>query len=888
MVETGSLPTPVALAARRVNVAGVADGATSFLQISYLAECGIKLMGAAAYAAVKESAPSDAYRIGHGFIRDTGLGTWDQALATVFSRPLVDSLPVEARSFLRWATKRRKPQDDPWFVRAKQAGREVLDPVGLSGEAPDPGNARGLLSLLVYIRNKTKAHGALGIDFFDAANPPYLELVTAVLTTCPLFSWDWFTVRHRADQERRLTRLRGAEPIVVKGLAGVNTDELPPGVFVYPGEGVKAFGISDLVAHDSECRTFLFPNGGADDSAGTLSAEFIDYGTGQLSKKQVTLFERSPEPLRESETHGLKELEIQTNAFENLPRMPDGYVHREELEAELLRLLVDSPYHFITLHGRGGVGKTRLALCIAHALASKDDTPFEHIVWFSARDVDLTAAGPIPVRPAISDLEAAAKAYGRLFEVEGDLDTFRAALGTASGSRGTLFIFDNFETVEDKIGVQRFLADHTDRPNRVLITTRERAFKGDYPVEVSGMGRSEAVQLLQGLGRTLGVEKLFDNSLIDDIYSFSEGHAYVMRLLAGEVAVTGRRIGAKQIVGRSDHILDAVFQRSYEQLSEAGRNVYLAVGNWQSEIAELALLAVIGKRDVDVMAGLDECVRLALIERGELADHEPCYWAPQLARSFAERKLRGAPDALEIRSDLAELRAFRVIPIGSKRPDQQQLIDGFARHCLANARSGSPDTVHQLDATLERVGMHWPEAWLTLAEFRSRARFSADEVLEATQRAVEYLPGSRQAWSARRDQARRLGNDDVAIAAEIELADLDPDDTKQLEQAAVRLLGYLTEHKGEIPVSRRQSYVRVVRDHMVQRAQSLTPTALSLLGWLFLVEGDEEGAWEYAARGLRKNRDHSDCRKLIQTLFDSGYRPKDEFKDAVAVVVDSK
>ena len=40
-------------------------------------------------------------------------------------------------------------------------------------------------------------------------------------------------------------------------------------------------------------------------------------------------------------------------------------------------------------------------------------------------------------------------------------------------------------------------------------------------------------------GRELDREGCFTEDVIDAIYEYAEGHAYVMRLLAGEVAVAG-------------------------------------------------------------------------------------------------------------------------------------------------------------------------------------------------------------------------------------------------------------------------------------------------------------------------------------------------------------
>jgi len=85
-------------------------------------------------------------------------------------------------------------------------------------------------------------------------------------------------------------------------------------------------------------------------------------------------------------------LEIVGNVFTNMPPRREGYVRRAVLEAELIDVLQDSRHPVVTLQGRGGVGKTSLALTVLHDVAL--DGECFAIVWFSARDIDLLSEGP--------------------------------------------------------------------------------------------------------------------------------------------------------------------------------------------------------------------------------------------------------------------------------------------------------------------------------------------------------------------------------------------------------------------------------------------------------------------------------------------------------------
>lgn len=851
-----------------------AGGATAFLLLSYLAESAIKLSGAALHAAAATVNADEAYRWGYAFIRDSGLGTWDRAFSEAFAGNGA-SLPRELSDVLTWGTQRRKPRRDQWFFEAKEAAREIAALLGLQEQMPDPTNARGLVSLLVYIRNKSKAHGAAGPEFFEAAYWPYHVLIRAFITHCPVMAWDWWYVRKLSDAEIQRVTLVGTEPLVAAG----DVAEPHPGPhgsgIAYSVDGTTYPVSTELLDTDRECQHFWFPNGGMRDNG---VADRIDYAAGTSETYTPKEFRRAATPLPDSETHGLPELDIQGNVFGNLPDLPAGYVHRPVLEGRLRTLLVDSPYPAITLHGRGGAGKTRLALREAWDLADSDNPPYDTILWFSARNVDLTPTGPRPVQAATSDLDSAAAAFGRFTGSAGTLEDLQAALGAKDNAKhgGTLFIFDNFETVEDKIAAQSFLSDNIRPPNKLLITSRERGFKGDYSLEVSGMERDEASELLRNAASSLGVEGMLDSKTQDRIFKFSEGHAYVMRLLVGEIAVTGKLTGLRQAITKSDHILDTVFERSYSQLSEAGRKVFLTVASWNAVVPEISLLATLAKREINVSAALDECVTLALLEQGEMGDEYSCYWATQLARSFADRKVRGAVDSLEIRADLQELRRFGVIPIGGPRPEQVEVITAFIdRSVLGIAGLSTPERA-ELDYTLQQLAHEWPAAWLGVITFRRRANFPPDQVLEATKSAVEAMPTSRDAWRARADVAWATEEPVIAIAAEIELADLDPSDLGQLETAANALIGHLRKRERDMPASQRRVYLDRVRNHLVNAAARLTPTALSRLSWLFLLDDNDELAYEYASLGLRTNPHHSGCLSLIEQISARGYRPPRE------------
>jgi len=864
-MDSSLFPTHIAFVVRRLKIAGLDASADTFLHASYLAEIIIKTITTTLYTALKEGSPDDAYRMAHELIKADGLGVWDTAIRQCTNIPLSGYLPREFQSLIVWATKKRNKPEDEWFRKAKDAVIEIFKALDSDDESIEKiSTARDLITALVRIRNKTKAHGAVGLDFFSKANTPYLESIQLLGEHCPALQWKWFYVDFLANKEPRIVKLFGADPSLLKG-DDIFRSKIT-GIYIIPENSSKEFLVTDLLRTNKECTDFFFPNGGINSEG---QAEYLDYATGKITKIDMRIFSVPPPPLPPSETQGLDLLDIQSNVFGNLPLVPKGYVERKTLQQQLEERLLDRNHAIITLHGRGGAGKTSLALFVAHKLAAENIPHFDQIIWFSARDVDLRANGPSPVHPAVLDLAAVSKAYGKLLEEDLPLEGFSKILqgeDLGKSQRGTLFVFDNFETMSDVRQIHEFLDTHTFLPNKVLITSRERAFKADYPIEVKGMEFNEAKEMLIELANELHIQGLVDDKVIRNIYDFSEGHAYVMRVLIGEIEKGGRYVPANQVIAKRIDIVDAVFERSFNKLSESGRYIFLAISNWRSSVSELALLVVLGQHGLDVEGGIEECKRLSLITEDALIDHQPCYYAPQLARVFGRKKLEGDSDRLLIQEDLETIRKFGVLDIqrGGKMAQDEQ-IEKFAKWCISD-EVNDPAQVERLDKILLATANLWSPTWVDLANFRRKHNGDVKDIEYAYRRAVEEMPFRQDVWYERAKYAEFCGNEPLQITSLVSAVEADPSNLDLISQVAFQLCRYINEHKTDIPKTRRGVYLASVRSHMEKVSKKLDATGLSRLAWLFLLESDEKNALKYASLGAEKDPENIYCARIVQGL----------------------
>lgn len=879
LITPSDFPTPIAQVARRVNLTGTAGGSDSFLVASYLSEALLKTVVATQQAALSVNDEERAYRLGYHLIRADGLGTWEQALRRITGLPHVASLPRSVSKLTEWITKKRAQPEDQWFRDSLSNIERIVAEIGDVGlSMPQNPSVLDLVHGLVLIRNKTKAHGAYGPQFYATVNDPYIEAISNLLQSCPLMEWDWWLVHDIGPDQERLISVHGLSPTPADRDTLEKQHHDGIGLYVDPNSQGRAVKVGAIIEQDAvvdqwlitdrELSHFWLPNGSYTD---TQKAEFVDYGNGVTTRLKDQKYIDPPAPLPSSRTEGRERLDVLGHVFANLPSFQEQYIRRPGLEKRFIERLRDRNHPIITLHGRGGIGKTSLALRVAKDLAKETDPRFEMLLWFSARDIELAETGPHRVRQSVKTLDDIVGRFSELAEFSVNQAEFAELLQEPDQLTdvGMLLVFDNFETFEDPRGVHRFLDTHTHMPNKVLLTSRERAFKADYPIKVHGMQPSEAEKLITGAARRLGIEGLIDEKTVRKIYEYAEGHPYIMRILVGEIAKERRYVPPAKAVSQRDDVVDAVFERSFRKLSRSGKVVFLTVGNWRSAIARMALTVVLSRRDVDVDKGINECTRFALLVEDELSDGHPCYRAPELARTFAETKLQGDPDRLAIEEDLEVLQKFGVI--SSDRTVQtvtDEPVDRFTEWCKEKAQGGDEETVQELDNLLQQVGEMWAPGWMKLAQFRMRAGMPNESIQYALRRAVEEIPYDPDAWLMRARYSQKQGDEEVYISSLVSAVDADPDNVALVSKAARNLANFVTQRKDEIPESRRGVYVASVRDHMEKLADkdALNADQLAQLGWLYLIEGKEEEAKTYANEGLNVEPENTHCLNIMEKV----------------------
>jgi len=199
----------------------------------------------------------------------------------------------------------------------------------------------------------------------------------------------------------------------------------------------------------------------------------------------------------------------------NLPQPDYGrFIGRlEEIEQirKILRPYPDSREHLISIDGIGGIGKSSLALEIAHRynrdferLPEKER--FHFIVWTSAKQTVLTESGIVDRPQVLDTLESIITSISIVLGRE-DIGRAKAnekleIVRTTLSQHRTLLIVDNLETVEDE-SVIMFLRE-LPAPTKAIVTTRHR-IETAYPIHLTDMKEDEAFRLIEQESKKRGV-----------------------------------------------------------------------------------------------------------------------------------------------------------------------------------------------------------------------------------------------------------------------------------------------------------------------------------------------------------------------------------------------
>lgn len=813
-------------------------------------------------ACINEDNERSKYRHEHFLVKANSIGEFSKTIDDVLVGPTSELLTSSIRDYeFKELTDRTSSQS--WQYEALQLLDQCLDSFNIQHEkirtkAP----LRLWFNLFACLRNKTKGHGATKGEICSIASPKLLQSITIILDNLTLFRRPWAYFYRNLSGKYRISYMIN-DGIEFDHLKRENHENHDNGVYCLIDHPRKV----NLIYSNPELTDFYYPNGNYKNE----KFETISYTSDERIEQCAKAYAYPVTKLPSSETEGDSQLDVLGNCLTNLPILSDTYINRNELEEELKHVIgIEDRFPIITLKGRGGIGKTSLAIHVIREFAFTNR--FELIIWFSARDIDLHLEGPKQVQTKVLNQKDIAREYCRLLypekQIPSKLDFFSQEL-TRNSFGKALYIFDNFETITNPIEVFEWINTHVRNPNKVLITSRiSRNFKADYPIEVRGMSDNECKELITALANKFEITDLISDKYREELIVESDGHPYIIKILMGEVAKTKKIRKIQRIVAENDKVLTALFKRTFDTLSPAAKRVFLTLCSWNSAIPQIAVEAVLWRPEnekIDVQGAFDELQKSSFIELYN--DNEQAFVnVPLVAAIFGKTELEVYPEKLKILNDRDLLIEFGAT---SNKSIKNGLAPRIERKFSQVAkRIKSLDEFKSELPSLEYLASRYPKAWIFISQIFQEyndfdgIKYSLRELLKSA------LPNEDKAkyWSELADICKITNDWDGESHALSELATIQGVSYEKISYCANRINSYLY----RFPEVKQNEYIQLllqkISDIMIKRIKEATPTDYSQLAWLLLNNNKTSQALEYVEKGLAIDNYNTYCLRLLEKL----------------------
>lgn len=838
-----------------------------FFSLLLAGEALFKLITLGMVAALGDDSERNRYRLEHKLVRADGLGDWGRVLEDALTGPASQYLIADARGEQSELTKHCISSD--WQYKAVTCLKASLDALGIdSEEVPVKSDLKRWFRLFVTLRNKTRGHGATPSSRASSGAGELHRSIELIYKNLSLLSRPWADINRNYSGKYRVSLIAGdGEPFTC--LRTQSTHSHANGIYVYLGGFKKV----PLIVAAPELRDFFFANGGA----GGKSYELISYLSDDKIEGDLSHYSTPPGILPSSETEGKGELTVKGNCLSNVPDMIDDYVVRPALEKELKGLLRDDRRPIITLVGRGGIGKTSLSIKVIQELYT--ESQYQAVIWLSARDVDLQFSGPKPVKPAVISIEDMGRLYSSLVLSEHDRKskgfnarTFFEGQLEKNDVGACLYVFDNFETTQNPVDVFNWIDAYIRSPNKALITTRLRDFKGDYPLEVSGMEQEEAVSLIDKTARSLGISGAITAEYIEKLIKNSEGHPYIIKILLGEFRRTGRAANIEKLLAGNDELLTALFERTYASLTPCAQRALLTLSAWNSSVPRIALEAVLMRSTAErreIENGVQAIIDFSLAELHKApSDDQDFIKLPLVATVFAHRKFSVSPLRASIQSDVEVLQM-----LGPSRSDDvhlglahklEKLIGNVARRVEVGENW---DDYYPI---IEMICRAYSAGWMILARLHLQSERKTD-IERAKQELTRYLESqpdeetAAEAWRMLGSACYKTGDKLGEIHAFIERAQISSVPFYDVSNTA-NLLNVLLRDQAVMDREERRLHAQSLLRVMEGRKQEASANDFSRMAWLALRTDQELKASELVKEGLQLDPDNVHCLSLAAKL----------------------
>lgn len=832
---------------------------TFFFNLLVAGEALTKLIVLIVTASLKKDKDRHQYRILHGLVRASGIGEWSRSLEDLLTGTASQYLPDAMRKHQAEFTK--KCLDGEWQYKAVKELYSAMSYFKLPTDSkPAKLDLKAWFKGFTELRNATRGHGATMSNAASAAAQHLETSINIIIDNLSLLSLPSAYLKRNMSGKFRVSPLSVLNEHLeeIKKTDSYTYDE---GVYVFFDKLV----LIPLLKSDPDLKDFYIANGGFNHT----HYEMLSYITDDKIHEDSKNFTAPKGQLPPSESEGLSELMDYGNCFSNVPSLSYDYIKREDLENELYDLLYDDRHIAITLLGRGGIGKTSLALKVIPRLY--ETKRFDAIVWFSSRDIDLSSNGAKLVRADVMSNKDIAKYYSQLFLSEEKIkekgfdciDYFQSQL-TKADAGATLFIFDNFETVDNPIETYKWADTFIRNPNKILVTTRLRDFKGDYPLQVQGMNYKESMELIKRVSDYLKVGTISQENK-EKIYQISAGHPYVMKVLIGDFARKKLKGNMERIIAGSDEILTALFERTYSALTPCAQRTFLTLSSWNSAVPRLGLESILMfslEDALEVEKSVETLIQYSMIEEIKANDGHYFLQLPYVAYSFGNKKLKISSLQHVINSDVLLMRRFGVSSIDDKKIS---LKDNFTRYLSSVHHNEEFYKTHKI--ILERICYTFNDGWRLLANWAlepdlKKFNLVAEEYIKLYLENEKSEKNKHNAWYIYASVAERLSKPYEQILGLTQASSYEPINIDELSNITNKINHLFKTHEFSLGENIKEELLIKLFNVVYRRRAEADANACSRFAWLGLHLNKEIEAKILIELGLDDDPENSFCLRL--------------------------
>lgn len=377
-------------------------------------------------------------------------------------------------------------------------------------------------------------------------------------------------------------------------------------------------------------------------------AEYVAHYMGE-SAQELALFLAGFWRDKQDNINKMPENKRDTNGelFVNVPEDDFELIGRRNEMRDLVQWLRGRDA-VVTIAGRGGVGKTAVAIKLVHKLwdVPTSERLFKAVIWVTGKNSRLTNIG-------IEEFEAELTTYEQLIEtlctvLEGDdLEDLtlkeleeHVSILLSLHDFPILIVVDNLETISEDYRIIEFIKQ-IPHPSKVLVTSRIGIGEIEHRLQLTGLNETDARTLARITARetsgdlTDAILRLDDASLTNWLDPV-DGVAVAIKWMVAQIAL-GRSFESVRAVAGSNEseLVEFLFRDVYSLLAESARTMMCVLSIFNANAPTDELWRMVSGLDQDEFEDGKRQLALASMISHSIDDGTSRYRLAGLSEAFA-------------------------------------------------------------------------------------------------------------------------------------------------------------------------------------------------------------------------------------------------------------